>query len=117
VRADRFPGAQVLCLRPEEWDPTSSGAFDAAVIMSHHLLTDLAWLRALAATATPYIGLLGPTSRRDRLLRELGTAAAALLTRLHAPVGLDIGADSPQTIAIAIVAQIQSLCARSGRTA
>jgi xanthine/CO dehydrogenase XdhC/CoxF family maturation factor len=116
VRSEKFPGAKALCLRPEEWDPTADGGYDAAVVMSHHLLTDLAWLRGLATSTTPYIGLLGPASRRDRLLRELGTAAASLRARLHAPVGLDIGADSPQTIAVAIVAQIQSLQARSRRT-
>ncbi|HTW74824.1 MAG TPA: XdhC family protein [Steroidobacteraceae bacterium] len=88
------------------------GAFDAAVVMSHHLLSDLAYLRVLAASEVPYVGLLGPASRRDRLLQELGAAAAARLQpRLRAPVGLDLGAASPEAIALAIVAEIQGFLA------
>lgn len=85
--------------------------FDAAIVMSHHLLTDLAYLRVLASSETPYVGLLGPASRRDRLLQELGTAAAGLQPRLRAPVGLDLGAASPEAIALAIVAEIQGFLA------
>jgi xanthine dehydrogenase accessory factor len=87
-------------------------AFDATIVMSHHLLTDLAYLRVLASSEIPYVGLLGPASRRDRLLQELGDAAAARLRpRLRAPVGLDLGAASPEAIALAIVAEIQGFLA------
>ncbi len=87
-------------------------AFDASIVMSHHLLTDLAYLRVLATSEIPYVGLLGPASRRDRLLRELGTTAAARLQpRLRAPVGLDLGAAAPEAIALAIVAEIQGFLA------
>jgi len=80
--------------------------FDAAVVMSHHLASDRAYLGQLAASPVPYIGLLGPAARKARLLGELGAAATALAGRLHGPAGLDLPARSPEAIAIAILAQI-----------
>jgi xanthine dehydrogenase accessory factor len=83
--------------------------FDAAVVMSHHLATDLAALATLAATSIPYVGLLGPASRRQRLLSDLGAETAAKFgARLHAPVGLELGGRDPASIALAIVAAIQA---------
>ena len=83
-------------------------AFDAAVVMSHHLNSDLAYLRALARSPIAYIGLLGPVARRERLLQSLGSEAQALRTRLHAPVGLALGGRTPESIALGIVAQIHA---------
>lgn len=80
--------------------------FDAAVVMSHHLASDRAYLEQLAASPVPYVGLLGPAARKARLLGELGDAAAPLEGRLHGPAGLDLPARSPEAIAIAILAQI-----------
>jgi len=57
------------------------------------------------------VGLLGPAPRRERLLAELGPARQPLVGRLRAPVGLDIGADSPESIALAIIAEIHSVLA------
>ena len=51
--------------------------FAAAIVMSHHLATDRSYLVALARSPIPYIGLLGPPGRRDRLLRELGAGGPA----------------------------------------
>jgi xanthine dehydrogenase accessory factor len=90
-----------------------SGAIDltrfaAAIVMSHHLPSDLAYLRVLAAGAIPYLGLLGPAVRRERLLADLGADAAALRGRLHAPVGLPLGGRSPESIALAIIAQLHA---------
>jgi len=82
--------------------------FMAAVIMTHHLDSDQAWLRALAPTNIDYVGLLGPLARRDRLLADSVTATA-FGDRLHGPVGLHIGADSPESIALSILAEIQSV--------
>ncbi len=83
--------------------------FAAAIVMSHQLAADRACLAALATSPVPYIGLLGPAGRRDRLLRELGPAAMGLGDRLHGPAGLDIGADSPEAIALSILADIHRL--------
>ncbi len=88
-----------------------AGKFDAAVIMSHHLESDARYLRALASSEVPYIGLLGPPARRRRLLADLGEESGRLGDRLYGPVGLDIGARTPETIAVAIVAEIQAFLA------
>lgn len=82
--------------------------FDAIVVMSHHLANDRAYLAELAPISTRYLGVLGPRARRDRLLADLADAAPALDARLKGPVGLDIGADSPESIALSILAELQS---------
>ena len=85
--------------------------FDAAVVMSHHLVSDRAYLAQLADTDIRYIGLLGPRHRRERLLSELGDKAGSLEDRLHGPAGLDIGGRGPGPIALSIVAQVQKVLA------
>jgi xanthine dehydrogenase accessory factor len=108
--ATHFASAErVVHARPEELlsavDPSH---FSAAVVMSHHLPSDLQYLRALAATSVPYIGLLGPAVRRERLLADLESDADKIQRRLHAPVGLPIGGRSPESIALAIIAEIHA---------
>lgn len=85
--------------------------FDAAVVMSHHLPSDQTYLSALARSTVPYIGLLGPAPRRMRLLAEMGERAQQLDGRLYGPVGLDIGATTPEGIALAIASEIQAISA------
>jgi xanthine/CO dehydrogenase XdhC/CoxF family maturation factor len=82
--------------------------FDAVVVMSHHLATDRKYLAELAGVDNRYLGVLGPRARRDRLLEELAGVAPRLRERLEGPVGLDIGADSPESIALSILAELQS---------
>ncbi len=89
-------------------DAVELARYSAAIVMSHHLDTDRALLRVLARSPVPFIGLLGPVSRRDRLLAELGADAAQLAPRLHAPVGVPIDAESPEASALAIVAELQA---------
>jgi xanthine dehydrogenase accessory factor len=131
-RALRFP-VTVVDHRPAYLEPTSfAGAatllgpartlaerldlnrFFAAVIMSHHLPSDADYLRALAGTSLPYIGLLGPRQRRSRLLTEIGARAAQIESRLRGPIGLDIGAVTPEGIALAILAQVHAVAAGRG---
>jgi xanthine dehydrogenase accessory factor len=108
--AAHFPTAErVVLARPEELAAVLALAgFSAAVVMSHHLTSDLAYLRALAATSIPYVGLLGPAVRRERLIADLGADAGQLRGRLHAPVGLALGGRTPESIALGIVAQIHA---------
>jgi xanthine/CO dehydrogenase XdhC/CoxF family maturation factor len=82
--------------------------FDAGVVMSHHLATDRKYLRELADVETRYLGVLGPRARRERLLADLADDAPRLRERLKGPVGLDIGADSPESIALSILAELHS---------
>jgi xanthine/CO dehydrogenase XdhC/CoxF family maturation factor len=111
--AERFPRAHRVALNPagELAQVLRTERYDAAVVMSHHLLSDQAYLNSLADSTIGYIGLLGPAPRRVRLLSEIGAKAELLKTRLHGPIGLDIGAKTPETIALAIVSEIQAALA------
>lgn len=86
--------------------------------MTHNYLHDLELLKTLLPSPAKYIGILGSKKRTEQLLRDLakqGQPTAAQLHRLHAPVGLDIGADTPEAIALSILAEIQAFLAnRSG---
>ncbi|MFL6577954.1 MAG: XdhC family protein [Povalibacter sp.] len=117
--ADRFPRARRVTCAPatELTNLLDTTSFDAAVVMSHHLTSDEAYLTALADSSIRYIGLLGPAPRRARLMNDVGAKARLLAERLHGPIGLDIGARTPETIALAIVAEIQAfLSNRTGES-
>jgi xanthine dehydrogenase accessory factor len=90
-------------------------SYAAAVVMSHNLAADRQYLKQLADSGIRFIGLLGPTARKTRLIEELGDAGETLQQRVRGPVGFDIGATTPESIALSIAAQIHaSLRARSG---
>ncbi len=112
----RFPHCELRCQPAEEFVRVPELACsDAAIVMSHHLQSDLAYLRAIADQAgIGYVGLLGPAARRDRLLGELGARRAALRERLRAPVGLDIGARTPEAIALAVAGELHAWIAGRG---
>jgi xanthine/CO dehydrogenase XdhC/CoxF family maturation factor len=115
--AEHFPRARRVHAQAASALPAwiSDQYFDAAVVMSHHLASDEAYLTALADSAVRYVGLLGPAPRRSRLLSDIGARAQQLGSRLYGPIGLDIGAVTPETIALAIVSEIQAVLAgRSG---
>src|SRR6185369_7226324 len=106
----RFPTAEkVIHARPEELGRTiDTRGFNAAVVMSHHLASDLTYLTGLAKSEIPYVGLLGPAIRREKLLADMGADANALRPRLRAPVGLALGGRAPESIALAIVAEVHA---------
>ena len=116
--AARFPLADaVLVCPPEEAVrrlPLDTGT--AVVLMTHNYLHDRALLKHWLSSSIRYLGVLGPKRRMERLLSELPpeTVTDEALSRLHSPVGLDIGADTPETIALSIIAGIQAVAA--GRT-
>jgi xanthine dehydrogenase accessory factor len=84
-----------------------------AVIMTHNYERDRNILRRLMVSKCLYVGALGPKKRTEKLLEEIGeTFTDEQLRRLHAPVGLDIGADTPEEIALAIVAEIRTVLSR-----
>jgi xanthine/CO dehydrogenase XdhC/CoxF family maturation factor len=108
--AANFPGADVKCADPHSLrSVVAIGHCHAAVVMSHHLSSDATYLSELAHAGVPaYVGLLGPESRRKRLAHELGPLGEKLASRLRGPVGIDIGAVTPEGIALAIVSQIHA---------
>jgi xanthine dehydrogenase accessory factor len=92
-----------------------------AVVMSHDYSHDCALLGFLLATPARYIGVVGPSRRTQQMLNDLATTHEMLdrdvpsIARLYAPAGLDIGADSPEEIALAILAEMRAVAGgRSG---
>jgi xanthine dehydrogenase accessory factor len=110
AQSERFPAAEQVTLgRPENVaQEVDLGLYDAAIVMSHHLPSDLIYLRALSTASIPYVGLLGPATRREKLLGELGGDVAAFRGRLRSPIGLDIGGRAPESVALSIVAEIHA---------
>ena len=86
---------------------------DFAVVMTHHYGDDTAYLRALLASPIGYIGMLGPRARTERILGVLRAEGPIDESRIYGPVGLDIGTDGAEQVAVAILAEI--LAVRSGR--
>ncbi|MBD2356624.1 XdhC family protein [Tolypothrix sp. FACHB-123] len=86
-----------------------------AVVMTHNYLDDLAILKILLPSPIKYLGILGPKRRSEKLLAELSDEGQAYsaeqLDKLHSPIGLDIGADTPEAIALSIIAEIQAVLA------
>ncbi|WP_242028842.1 XdhC/CoxI family protein [Coleofasciculus sp. FACHB-712] len=121
AKSDRFPSAdEVILSRPEIVNETLEiDKRTVAVVMTHNYLHDLEILKTLLPSPVQYLGILGPKRRTEQLLLELKEQGIQLteaqLHRLHGPVGLDIGADTPEAIALSIVAEIQAVLAnRSG---
>lgn len=88
-------------------------SFDAVIIMTHNLDHDAVYLTSFAQNEVHWIGLLGPMSRRDKVLKLAGLELSSLNNKLHAPVGLDIGGHMPENIAVSIVAQLQQYFLKS----
>jgi xanthine/CO dehydrogenase XdhC/CoxF family maturation factor len=110
---ERFaPDTELVEVRPAQLAAfVKLDSFAAAVVMSHHLDSDFQYLRALAHSHVAYVGLLGPAARREKLLGDLGAEGVRLRGRLRAPVGLDLGGRSPESIALAIVGEIHAVLA------
>ncbi len=83
------------------------------ILMSHDYKTDKYNLPKAMATATPYIGMLGPRVRSQKIWRELAEEGKAVsaenLLRIYAPVGLDIGAVTPEEIALSLAAEVRAV--------
>ena len=108
--ATRFPCAS-RCERAQPDDPTvvlPPPAQTLAIIKTHSLAHDSAWLRRFLALGVPYVGVLGPRARTERMLAELDADVTGpdSRDRVFGPVGLDLGADGPQQVAISIVAEL-----------
>ncbi len=83
--------------------------FAAALVMNHNFEMDREALHALASSAIPFVGLLGPARRREDLFRILPKPMhEALLPRLRSPIGLKLGGHGPEAIALSIAAQLQA---------
>jgi xanthine dehydrogenase accessory factor len=113
IPQERWPGVDcVLARSPEDLDTAVDAAgCDAVVVMNHHYERDLECLARWLTSPVSYIGILGPRQRTDQMLATLearGIHLDRVRERIRAPVGLDIGAETAEEIALAIVAEIQA---------
>jgi xanthine dehydrogenase accessory factor len=118
--AKRFPKAKkVLVAKPEQL--IQNVVIDAQtyfVLMTHNYKYDLEVLKLLLKTSVTYIGILGPKTKLNRMLDDLHTEGIQIneeqLNHIYGPVGLDIGAETSEEIALSIIAEIKAVM--SGRT-
>jgi len=112
ARSERFPSADTVAVHRAGMGPLQVASNDAAVIMTHSYQQDGAFLKELLPRDLAYLGILGPRLRTARLLKEvasqIGLSLEEAMQRLHAPVGLNIGATNPAGIALSIAAEIQA---------
>ncbi len=109
-----FPQADrhVFVMHPEQvLDHLSIDNRSAAVIMNHNFIRDQHLLGLLLGTPMPYIGCLGPGRRTKRMLDEIKSPnfPEEVLERMYAPVGLNLGSETPEEIALSILAEIQAV--------
>ncbi len=119
--AARFAPAEVCSL--SEAAKRVSGPLprrSAAIVMNHHYVQDSESVAALLGSNAAYIGILGPRHRTDAMLSDVasmrhfdaaGVAARTDLSRVHAPIGLDIGAETAEEVALAIISEVQAFFA------
>ncbi len=112
---ERFPKVdEIVQTQPEElFENLAIDDLSIAVLMTHNYQKDREIMRHLLNFDLKYIGMLGPKRRTETLLDELKTEGVAFsestLNNVYAPIGLDIGADTPEAIAISIIAEIKSV--------
>lgn len=109
-----FPGATAFySVSPDDLELNSIDSETAIVLMSHNFANDLKYLLELKDTQPIYIGMLGPSHRREKLLSQFleycPEVEEQFLDKIHGPAGLNIGAETPQEIAISILSEILSV--------
>ena len=123
ARAERFPLADAVLHVPAQPPYALDGLIDGALVavMTHSYSQDRHWLGGVLRGNPAYVGQLGPRERTERLLDEIAAhlpgqaPALGALDRLHYPIGLDIGGDTPESVATAILAEMTAaLNQRSG---
>jgi xanthine dehydrogenase accessory factor len=112
---ERFPSAERV-MTTRHFEQLALTDRDAAVILTHSYEQDRAALRTFLPMSPGYLGILGPRRRTEKLLAgiapDLHLSLEECFARLHSPVGLDIGAKNPTSIALAIVAEIHGVLER-----
>jgi len=117
AKQERFVSAcQVLVAKPENvWEQISIDEHSVFLLMTHNYNYDMAMLRQLLGKNVAYIGMLGPKKKRERMLNELKDEGLNFteqqLSVLHSPVGLDIGAETAEEIALSILSEIKAFFA------
>jgi xanthine dehydrogenase accessory factor len=113
-----FPDADALSLCHREFIDRDFEItpYTACILMSHNYDYDRDVLRKIMSSPAPYIGILGPRKRFDKMMEAFVSSGfdpePEKIDRIHSPIGLDIGAEAPDEIAVSIIAEIQSKFAR-----
>ncbi|HWY99805.1 MAG TPA: XdhC family protein [Edaphobacter sp.] len=115
ARAERFPEAErVLVVNSASAEVLRIRPDDAVVLMTHSYEQDRELLAAVLPLRPRYLGLLGARHRSSLLVSEvavkLGRTIAACCEQIYAPVGLDLGGDGPEAIALAVIAEAHARC-------
>jgi xanthine dehydrogenase accessory factor len=115
ARAERFPEAEHVVVIPSaSADVSGIRPEDAVVLMTHSYEQDRELLAALLPLRPRYLGLLGARHRSSLLVSEvaarLGRTIASCCEQIYAPVGLDLGGDGPEAVALAVIAEAQACC-------
>jgi len=110
ARREKFPAADDVMVR-RSGEPVPDRLIDpwtAAVVMTHSYSQDLEIVRNLSQRRLRYLGVLGPRKRTEQILSEAGLDDHRFGSEFHSPMGLDIGADGAQQVALAVLAEIQA---------
>jgi xanthine dehydrogenase accessory factor len=115
ARSERFPEAEcVVTASSGSYESLGIRASDAVVLMTHSYEQDREFLAAVLPLRPRYLGLLGARHRSSLLVSEaaamLQWTVAECCAQIHAPVGLDLGGDGPEAIALAVIAEVQACC-------
>ena len=117
AKKERFTSAcQVVVAKPEKaLEQIAIDEYTVFLLMTHNYNYDKAMLVQLLQKNVTYIGMLGPKKKRERILNELKdegiTFTDQQLSVLHSPVGLDIGAETSEEIALSILSEIKAMFA------
>jgi xanthine dehydrogenase accessory factor len=111
---ERFPGARIILADAGSWEErVIIGRRTFVIVMNHHLERDRAAIRFVLNSPAPYVGVLGPRSRCQRMLEALKKEGVTFgedqLARMYNPVGLDIGAETPEEVAISILSEVLAI--------
>jgi xanthine dehydrogenase accessory factor len=115
AKAGRFLSAcQVLVSRPEKvLEQIMIDEYSAFVLMTHNYNYDMAMLKVLTKLDVPYIGVLGPKMKLSKMLNEMKNDGVQLnkvkLNTIYGPAGLEIGAETPEEIALSIISEIKAV--------
>ena len=111
---DRFPAATSLleCSPADLVARVDCSSDTCAVVMTHNFADDEQYLRALIPTRVPYLGVLGPRQRTERLITAIAADTPFDRGRIYGPVGLDVGTDGAEQVALAVIAEL--LAVRAG---
>ena len=114
ARRERFPDAERVVILAPDTAALNIAPNDAVVLMTHSYEQDRALLAAVLPLAPRYLGVLGARHRTSLLVSEVaaltGRSISECCEHIYAPVGLDLGGDGPEAIALAVIAEAQACC-------